>query len=885
WDDILRSILNAPNSINLSDFISINFNSQSPIMVLVDGGNEHYSPLPFLHSICNFLQSIPAGHMKVVLSWRSSTVGQMPLIPETMEPLVFSVANRDERGLLAAKALRLVGMNKLEIEGAWNKYSGDKNLRCKPNFQFSDLIISDSALVEELSNPLLLRLFMELFHGKGLPKSSKGFINLWSVWWSKIQENKEEAEFLIALSHEMMKHQKLQVSLDSLFDHPTLGDSVKNIQIDSPYQQLIQKGIISQYFIDHTLQVSFTMETALYYVASLDINSNNLTSIPLDNGMWKEAVKFFIWQIATSEHNEILFEKIDDKDFPFDLLVKGLAEALIFHGVTATLEKLLIKPSERDYDILVRSIELLSEKRPGEREQRATEILQQILQYNFSLNSTLILKLMETASKKIANEAYEKLISFDKNWSTLELISFSKYCSRFGQHRQSSDFLEKAKNSITSEPWQVKEKLFEYQIENARELGKYVESLRIIDDLEHFLQNENKWNDLKQAKISCAKGNAYELLLKYNEANKYYSETLHLLEKILGHYDEQVIKTLLHLGDVTFYLCKYDLAFEIYENCLKRYQKVFGDKHINIAATQIRIGRVWDGNGGYDKALEYFKKALSIYIGYYGESHPNVADTLKRIGNVWYAKCRNDKALEYFEKALCIYIEYYGELHPYVASVLEKIGIVWDNIGNKDKALEYYEKVLKISIEYYGESHPWVSWTYCLIAPILVDKRRCRYDKALEYFENDLKINIDYYGESHPNVASSLILLGDFLELNSTGEIAFEHFKKALSIYKNYYGESHPNVATTLNRIGHLRKVWGQYDKAFKYFERALNMHIVYYGESHPMVAISLMQFGEISLIKDEYDKALEYFKKALSIYIGYYGEYHPNVAFALKQI
>jgi len=883
WEDILRAIWNASDTINLTDFVASNYHSRSPIMVLVDGGNEHHSPIPFLESICEFLQSIPAGSMKVVLSWRSATVGQMPAIPDSMASFVYSVTKRDEQGILAINALRLVGMNKLEIEGAWNKYFTNKNFRCKPNFEFADLIVADSSLVEELSNPLLLRMFMELFHAKGLPKSSKGTINLWALWWSKVEENQEEADYLKDLSRELIKRQSLQISLDDLFDHPTLGESAKNIQIDSPHQQVLRKGIISQYFIDDTLQVAFTMEAALYYVASLDIHSDNLETISLNRGMWQESIKFFIWRIATSDNNEILFEKADDKDFPSDLLVKGLAESLICHGTTSTLEKLLSRPSARDFEILGKSMDLLSEKRPGEREQRATEILQHLLMHDVSLNSVFILKLMERASKTIADEAYGKLLLAAKDWIPLELLGFAKYCSRFGQYRQSSVFLSKAWDRSISEPWLVREEIMEHWIEISRALGNYVHSLQLIADLEEYLHNENKWDDFKDAKLSNIKGMVYGYLSKYIEANNCYWKALKVFEKLFGLYDERTISTLRNIGDVAKDLAKYDQALEVYDECQKRYQKVFGLKHTNIAGTKNKIGQIWGTKGQYDKALEYFEKALTIYIHYNGESHPIVAVTLNLIGDVWNTKGQYDKALEYFEKALTIFIHYYGESHHNVAATLIRIGYVWNTKGQYDKALEYFEKSLTITIHYYGESHPNAAFTLNRIGEIWNTKGQ--YVKALEYFEKTLTIYIHYYGESHPNVAVTLNHIGGVWKTKGQYNKALEYFEKALTIYIYYKGESHPDVAFTLNRIGEIWNTKGQYDKALEYFEKTLTIFIHYYGESHPNVAVTLNLIGEIWKTKGQYDKALEYFQKALTIYIEYYGESHPKVAFTLNRI
>lgn len=468
WEEVLRSVWNVPEAIELKEFIAIHYNAKTPIMVLVDGGNEHPAPSAFLHSLCSFLMALPPGSMKVVLSWRGASVTEIPIIPTEMEPHIFPAAERDENGLLSKYALRLTGMNKIELEGAWKMYASDKNLRCKPNFEFSDLLLSDASLVEELSNPLLLRLFMELFHGRGMPKAAKGFINLWAVWWSKIKDQPEESAYLKNFSQLLLEQEQLQLSLDDLFEHPDLGAAVKNIQIDSPHQQLLRKGVISQYFIDNALQVSFTMEVALYYVAALNVNANKLASLPYEKPMWKEVARSFIWQSVASGQSAVLFDWIDNESIPAEILIKGLAESLIVNGATTTLHQLLDSPSARDYEILEKSIDLLAENRPGEKEQRATELLSELLVHTDLHARGLKIRLMNDAGKPIADKAFNELNVEISDFSWRELLSWAKYLSRFGQHRNAEGVLSQALNLANNESFSARENIIEERINIAR---------------------------------------------------------------------------------------------------------------------------------------------------------------------------------------------------------------------------------------------------------------------------------------------------------------------------------------------------------------------------------------------------------------------------------
>jgi tetratricopeptide (TPR) repeat protein len=883
WEELLRTIWNVPNDINLIEFIETNYHAKSPLMVMVDGGNEHPKPMAFLQTLCSFLISLPPGSMKIVLSWRGNSVSEMPDVPDSMRDYIFPVEERNEIGLLAKHALRLNGLNKIELEGAWNKYAADKSIRCKPNFLFSNLLLSEASLLEELSNPLLLRLFMELFHGKGMPKASKGFINLWAAWWTTIEEQADEAKYLKNLSSEMIRRQQLHLTLDELFDHPILGSAVKNIQIDSPHQQLLRKGIISQYFIDDALQVSFTMEAALYFVAALDINAAKFTSLPLDKRMWKDVGRFYIGQYVSSGKCSDLFAWIDNDNIPTEILVKGLAEFIIINGVASTLKQLLDSPTARDYKILEKAIDLLAENRPSEKEKIATELLNELLQYQDSLSRELKIRLMKDADKLVADRASKDLIEEMHDFAWRELLGWAKYLSRFAHYREAEDVLLKSLHLAVNETWEKRVDLLEETISVNRSLGKYKESLQHIDDWENGLKKSDLLTEIKHAKINLAKGMSLIMLCRYNEAIECYEFAHNIFKKRLGEYSEFTIDSLIYTGDVKNEMGKYNDALDIFTRGLDCYQNLFGESHPNIAVTLNRIGHIWETKGQYDQALKFFERDLKISIDHYGESHPNVAGTLMRIGGVWSTKGQYDKALEYYEKDLKISIEYYGESHPHVALTLARIGGVWSTKGQYDKALEYYEKDLKISIEYYGESHPNIASALMRIGGVWETKGQ--YDKALEYFEQSTKIYFEYYGEFHPNVAVTLARIGGVWSTKGQYDKALECYEKDLKISVEYYGESHPNVAVTLAYIGDIWKTKGQYDRALEYFQKDLNISIEYYGESHPNVAGALMRVGGIWETKGQYDRALEYYERDLKISIEYYGESHPNVAVTLARI
>ncbi len=187
WEE-LKYQLNLSSDFDLKKSpVFTQFSQENPFIILVDAGNEHPDSNNLLTSILNFLKENSGGHLKIILSWRVTSKGSLPQVDDKYEQVIYSSGESEERevNLLAKKCSWLKPLNKKELEGAWNYYTTIQSKTHKPQFSFEDLTYHDRALTDQLQNPLMLRLFLELFHNKQLPKK-KGFINIWSLYHNKV---------------------------------------------------------------------------------------------------------------------------------------------------------------------------------------------------------------------------------------------------------------------------------------------------------------------------------------------------------------------------------------------------------------------------------------------------------------------------------------------------------------------------------------------------------------------------------------------------------------------------------------------------------------------------------------------------------------------------
>ena len=189
WEELCYRLNLTPES-SLEEAGFVKYEQENPLMILIDGANENSNSKALFDSVIEFLDKYKGGHIKIVLSWRVNTKSELPQADEKYEAIIYSDAkegNRDDN-VIARSCHWLKPLNKVEVEGAWNKYVSDKQdkIRRKPNFSYEELTYHDRSLSDQLDNPLLLRLFLELNNGKGLPKSRGGFISIWSLYHEKL---------------------------------------------------------------------------------------------------------------------------------------------------------------------------------------------------------------------------------------------------------------------------------------------------------------------------------------------------------------------------------------------------------------------------------------------------------------------------------------------------------------------------------------------------------------------------------------------------------------------------------------------------------------------------------------------------------------------------
>jgi tetratricopeptide (TPR) repeat protein len=827
-------LLNIDISVGFEKYVSIVGTQAEPTFILIDGLNEANNAESIWQEILVLSKSVEPGCIKFVITSRANSKADIErfVLSEDENDLLYGETKEIEKGL-DAHVFWLTPMNMKEMKGAWERYLANDKSRYKPLFSFDDIATFDRALYEQVNNPLVLRLFLEVYNGKALPKKGGKHLHIWQDWFNTFST--EEQTFFKLLADEVWLRGENELLLDDLLKNDKLKSYIGSDLVNGPYTRMKNMGWVSRYMKDMNACLGFTVEGSLLYILGKNLQKQipviDLACIKNIVGNGKKlqcsAIESFLCEQALSGELELLTGLIDTEGEEVYLCIQPLLLFLKTFGAAETVKKVLQNPTEKDWKALLQLDERITELQLYSHRMDFLKLVMLENQLKTKDEVWLGLKAISVFDQELSLKYYNKIDarSFFLNEDLNILFELGSCEKKYANYDKAMEYYEKCL-SIT-----------------LKTLG------------EEHPDVATSYNNI---------GLTWENKGLFDKALEYHEKCLSIRLKTLGKEHPLVATSYSSIGEAWNNKGVYDKSLEYYEKCLVIQLKTLGQEHPSVATSFNNIGAAWDNKGVYDKSLEYYEKCLAIRLKTLGEEHPNVANSYNNIGTAWVNKGVYDKSLEYHEKCLAIRLKILGEEHPSVAQSYNNIGLVWSNKVFYDKALEYYEKCLSIQLKTFEENHPLVATTYNNIGLAWSNKEL--YDKAMEYYEKCLVIRLKTLGEEHPSVAQSYNNIGFTWKNKRVYNKAIECYEKCLSIQLKTLREMHPSVAATYNNIGGVLIDIGNYDKSFEYSQKALEIFLGTLGVDHPYISFPYKNIGLAWREIGDYNKALEYFQKSLEI-------------------
>ena len=254
-----------------------------------------------------------------------------------------------------------------EMQSAWEEYVKKDKKKFKTMFSFNDLATFDRSLYAQISNPLVLRLFLETYQGKPLPKKGVKHLNIYRDWLANFKES--EINFLKLLAQAVWDKGENELLLDDLLKNETIAPYLDTDLINDPYPRLKNLGWISRYIKELDVYVSFTVEGSLLYLMGRMLSTQQETSVLetmkslIKKGtlLQESAIEYFLSDKALKGDLELVSELIDSGEEYHTLCGKAMLLYLKAFGVQAFIDVMFDPTTENDWRALLQLEKILND--------------------------------------------------------------------------------------------------------------------------------------------------------------------------------------------------------------------------------------------------------------------------------------------------------------------------------------------------------------------------------------------------------------------------------------------------------------------------------------------------------------------------------------------
>lgn len=847
-------LLNIDEHESLAQYSAIAGTQDSPTFVLIDGLNEAHEAEKLWTELFEISKHFEPGSLKFVVTSRANTSADINRhgITEEQEPFLYG-DNKEREKQVSAYTHWLTALSMEEIKQAWEYYVQKDKSKFKPQFAFDDLATFDRALYNQISNPLVLRLFLETYQGKNLPKKGNQHLNIWSDWLTSFSE--EEQAFFTALANAIWEKGENELLLDDVLKDNALLPYFTNDQLNSPYPRLRNLGWISRYVKDLNACIGFTVEGALIHLLGVKINSTSssdddksIHTILQENNSLKLSAfeKFLCIKAASGDLN--LLKKIIELDYtPIEICLKSLLLFVKTFDCKIFLENFLTIQNKKKWVVLEELHDYMIDL---ENHDLTKDLLTFLVNYNnFNYMSAISLGLKTC-----------KVL--DENQSTIYLDKI-KECS--------IEIIEKDTHLLSV----YGDLQFEY--------GNFNIALKCQENcLRHKII---KLGELHPAIATTLFkiGWIYDELGEFNKALEFTKKSLEIRIKTIGAESLEVAASYNNIGKIYGEKEEYDKAHEYHQKSYDIRLKLLGGAHTYVARSLNNLGTVLFAKGELENSLDHFNKHLEINLKNLGHKNTDTALAYANLGAIFGKKKEYNKSLDYFQKSINIYSEFYGVQHPKIGTLYHNIGCIWMSEGDFDKSFDFLFKSIEIRKKTLGEKHPDVAQTYIEIGKLFQIKKD--FSKVEEYLIKALEIRKENFGNNSPLLAPIYCSLGENFKEKKDYENAIISFEKSLEIEVDIYGRQSDSISKTLIEVGLLKGITGELDQALTALNKSLQIQTIKYGAHHTDIAKLYQYIGTIHFRKGEFKEAIENVSKSLQIELKSGGENHEDIAVIYYQI
>lgn len=406
---------------------------------------------------------------------------------------------------------------------------------------------------------------------------------------------------LYRLAELMLEHEQHILPVDLLFDDDQIGDFVKSIQIDSPYQQMLFEGVITESVREEKLYVSFTVEGYFHFVLG-EVIYNRTEGLGAEvlkeivegnklNGAKEGVEQCLIRDVQKDELNRLIW-LIDADDL--------FGEICVYPILVGLKSRVLIK--NKKSDVL-----------------KVKDLLNKLFLNNTSNDYKVIFEALLLAKKMDLHDLTKTI--------TLSLVSLIKIDSPFAVElvAKTLEFL-------------VIDKL----------------RLKIIEQIIHWIK-KNRPRGILLLELNSRIANAFEVFENYDKAEEYYKKCLKYELQRFGYFHIYTSNSYNQLGLLRLKKTKTKSALHFFKKGFEIRSKILEESHFEITNSLHNIALTYQYQADYMKCIEQYNLVLNRRLKYEGKKSESCILTISNLG-IAYVQSKIDlkRGEELIKEALAL---------------------------------------------------------------------------------------------------------------------------------------------------------------------------------------------------------------------------------------
>jgi tetratricopeptide (TPR) repeat protein len=457
------------------------------------------------------------------------------------------------------------------------------------------------------------------------------------------------------LAELMLQRQQLVLPVDLLFEDEQIGEFVKSIQIDSPYQQLLLEGVCTESIREEQLYVSFTTEGYFHYVLGEVLHANakqegeaylftvlnSSTLAGLERG-----VSFALdHQVREQEFRALAFF-IKTIRFPITVVcVEPILTAFTLFGTQESL-KLWFSDLTNDQ---VQLLHLIRKRLVYSGKKVMLTQFDDCLWEEIRNFSNPNLAHLYVLSSQLSSRDLAEIETFYSQYKGLSQQAKAEDSLPFRMH-----ILEELGRSLLI---YSEKKIALSSYEEAMELAHSPErrlhlkshvaqinkslsntdlAIKLYKEIIKESNSNNLWTIESATKLRL--GEIYKQQNAFSEAGPLFGEVVSTYRKRLGNYHGETARALGYLGSFHIYLKEWEVAKGNIEESMQIRMRLLGEFNTKTCISYVNYAEILMELGDFEKSSYYFEKALAIRSKKFGRNHQDVAYTIVGLGNLFLKK-------------------------------------------------------------------------------------------------------------------------------------------------------------------------------------------------------------------------------------------------------